>query len=56
MKTDEVLKSFDLLMKRKNRFKLSGAYEARAYREQAKLLGKHYLVALSCEKKSNHDK
>jgi len=42
MRTDEVLKSFDLLMKRKNQHKLSGSYEARAYREEAKRLKEHY--------------
>ncbi len=53
MKTDEVLKSFDLLMKRKNQRKLSGSYEAKAYKEQAKLLREHYQFALSYEKRAN---
>ncbi len=42
MKSDEILKYFNLLMKRKNQRKLSGAWEARAYREEAKRLKGHY--------------
>ncbi len=51
MKADEILKYFDLLIKRKNQRKLSGAWEARAYREEAKRLKEHYQLALSCEKR-----
>ncbi len=46
MKTDEILKSFDLLMKRKNQRKLSGSYEVKAYREEAKRLKEHYFNVL----------
>ncbi len=52
MRSDAILKSFDLLMKRKNQRKLSGAYEAKAYKEQAKLLREHYQFALSYEKRT----
>ncbi len=52
MKTDEVLKCFDLLIKRKHKRKLSGAYEAKAYREEAKHLREHYQFALNCEKRT----
>ena len=52
MKIDEILKSFDSLMKRKNQHKLSGAYEAKAYREEAKRLKEHYQFALSYEKRA----
>ncbi len=55
MKTDEVLKSFDLLMKRKNQRKLSGSYEARAYREQAKLLKEHFQFLESRERCDNNE-
>ncbi len=46
MKIDEVLKLFDSLMKRKNQRKLSGSYEAKAYREEAKRLKDHYFNVL----------
>ena len=52
MKPDAILKLFDSLMKRKNQRKLSGAYEAKAYKEQAKLLREHYQFALSYEKRT----
>ncbi len=52
MKTDEILKSFDSLMKRKNQRRLSGAYEAKAYKEEARLLKEHYQFALSYEKRT----
>ncbi len=52
MKTDEVLKSFDLLVKRKHKRRLSGASEARAYREEAKRLKEHYMFALNNEKRT----
>jgi len=51
MRSDAILKSFDLLMKRKNQRRLSGAYEAKAYKEQAKLLREHYQCALNYEKR-----
>ncbi len=46
MKADEILKSFDSLMKRKNQRKLSGSYEVKAYREEAKRLKDHYFNVL----------
>ena len=52
MRSDEILKSFDTLMKRKNQSKLSGAYEARAYKEEVKLLREHYQFALSYEERT----
>ena len=52
MRSDEILKSFDTLMRRKNQRKLSGTYEAKAYKEQAKLLREHYQFALSYEKRT----
>ncbi len=52
MKTDEILKSFDTLMWRKNQRKLSGGCESKAYKEQAKLLREHYHFALSSEKRA----
>jgi hypothetical protein len=45
VRSDEVLRHFDLLMKRKHQRKLSGAY-----REQAKRLREHYQFLLSYEK------
>jgi|TARA_B100002003_G_scaffold45814_1_gene41138 hypothetical protein len=51
MRSDEILKSFDVLMKCKNQRKLSGSYEAKAYKEQAKILKEHYQFALSYEKR-----
>ncbi len=53
MRSDEILKCFHLLMKRKNQLKHSGSYEAKAYKEQAKLLKEHYEFALSYEKQTN---
>ncbi len=55
MKIDEVLKLFDSLMKKKHKRRLSGAYEARAYREEARRLKEHYYFALSNEGCSNQD-
>jgi hypothetical protein len=52
MKSDEILKSFDSLMKKKHKRRLSGAYEARAYKEEVQLLKEHYLFALSYEKRT----
>ena len=52
MRSDEILKSFDTLMKRKNQRKLSGAYEAKAYKDQAKLLREHYYFTLSYENRT----
>ncbi len=49
MKSDEILESFDSLMGKKHERKLSGAYEARAYREEFQKLKKHYHRALSKE-------
>jgi hypothetical protein len=40
-------------MKRKNQSKLSGAYEAKAYKEEAQLLKEHYQFTVSCEKRAN---
>ncbi len=54
MKTDEILKSFDSLMKRKNQRRLSGAYEARAYRKEAKKLKERYQFVQSYERESSH--
>ncbi len=54
MKTDEILKSFDTLMKRKNQRRLSGALERRAYREEAKKLKEHLQFIRSYERESSH--
>lgn len=55
MKTDEILKSFDLLMKRKNQRKLSGTYEAKAIREEAKRLKEHLQFIQSYERHRKND-
>ena len=52
MRSDEILEFLDLLMKKKHKRKLSGAYEARAYREEAGRLREHYQFALSCERRA----
>ncbi len=54
MQTDAVLLLFHSLMQKKHERKLSGSYEAKAYKEQAKLLREHYQYVLSCEKSTNH--
>ena len=50
MTPDEILKSHDLLMKKKHKRKLSGTYEARAYREESKRLREGHQFALNNEK------
>lgn len=52
MRSDTILKSFDSLMKRKHQRKRSGAYEAKAYREEAKLLKEHYQFVISYERRT----
>jgi hypothetical protein len=52
VRSDEVLKYIDLLMKRKHQRKLSGAYEARAYKEEFQKLKEHYQRALNNEKRT----
>ncbi len=51
MEPDELLRLFHSLMKRKNQRKLSGAYEAKAYKEEARRLKEHYEFALSFERR-----
>ena len=53
MRSDEIIKSFDSLMKKKQKKRLSGSYEVRAYREEVKRLKEHYQFALSYEKRAN---
>ncbi len=55
MRSDEILKSFDTLMKRKNQRKLSGALERKAYKSEAQKLKEHLQFALRYENESNHD-
>ncbi len=50
MRSDAILKLFDKLMKRKHQCKPTGAYEAKAYKEEAQLLKEHYQFALRYEK------
>jgi hypothetical protein len=40
-------------MKRKNQRKLSGSYDAQAYKEEAQLLKEHYGFALNNENRTN---
>lgn len=49
MRSDEILKSIDSLIKKKHNRRLSGAYEARAYREEVNRLKEQYQCALSYE-------
>ncbi len=55
MKTDEILKSFDTLMKRKNQRKLSGALERKAYKSEAQKLKEHLQFVQSYERYNNNE-
>ncbi len=52
MTSDEILKSFDLLMKNKHKKSLSGSWERKAYKKESKRLREHYKFALSYEKRT----
>ncbi len=53
MKADEVLSSFEMLMKKKHKRRLSGAWERKAYEKEAERLRENYLFAVNYEGKNN---
>ena len=53
MRSDEILKSLDTLIKSRHQRKLSGSYEIKAFKEEVQLLKEHYEFALSYEKRAN---
>ncbi len=55
MTSNEILKFFDTLMKRKNQRKLSGALERKAYKSEAQKLKEHLQFVQSYERRNDNE-